>query len=1162
MLESMLDPFILLAGVRDDDGHLIDLRYVEVNDAAVTYNNLSREQMVGARLLDLFPGQLDHGPLRQYFRTIETGEPTVLDDYAYGHEVLGEERRYDIRATRCGDGIALTWRDVTDRHRVAQALSLSERQYRLLADNSSDVIMLGTLEDGLTWVSPSVATVFGRKPDEVLGFAMSSLVHPDDVPTLRRQATDAMETGEDRRYRYRVRCGDGTYRWVEALSHWLPRDGTSTQQRLIRLRDIDDQVHAELDLAASEEWFRLLAENSSDMVFLRDEDLTITWVSPSCESVLGVSVDEILGRSVNEFVPAEDVVAMGDQISQMHRTGSAMQYRIRVRSADGTYRWFSGNSRPLPGGIADGRRWVVSLSDIDEQVRAERDLAERERLYRLLAENSTDAIMLATGQDAECVWVSPAAQGLLGWTPEELVGRVPADLIHPDDLADAEGTFAAAVESGDDLRQQYRVRCADGSFRWVEAAARLIPGTQPLELVVRLRDIDDQVRAQLLLGESERLYRLLAENVTDVILLAAADGRFLWVSSSAEPTLGWRPEELTGHLAVEFVHPDDRAQLANDIEVSDRSRRPVHQRYRWRRPDETYHWVEAIGRPVSDVGNGRAGRVVTLREVDAEVVAQQDLQDREERYRLLAENASEVVWEVRDDGTLTWISPSAEGVFGRSPQALLGTPSESLIFPDDRARFAHSVEQVRSGGSATGEFRVCATDGEPRWMEVTLHSAASGAGSARVATLRDVDDTVRVRKGLEFALQHDQATGLPTRAAMADHIERTLPALGPGERLSVLIVGIDLLSDVNDAYGHEVGDIVISTAATRLANSLGRPDLLGRGAGDEFIAVVPISGGAAEAVALAEQLRSAVRGELETGGRTLTLSASIGIAVSESGSTAADLIQEATTALHRAKELGRNRWSFADPERGIESARRLALEAEIRAGLETGEFVPWFQPIVLLADDSLAGYEALARWQNNGQIREPAEFLDVLVHSQWVSDLDHAIVEPSVATLAQQSDRLFVSINVTGVTLTNTDYAAHVRECLDTYGVDPRRLHIEVTETMLLNLDEPVLDQMGDLASLGVRWYVDDFGTGYSAISHLRDMPVSGLKLDRSFTEGIRSGDATARQLANGLVGLANGLALDTVAEGIETRAEADYLRTLGWRHGQGWLFGKAAPLS
>ncbi len=609
------------------------------------------------------------------------------------------------------------------------------------------------------------------------------------------------------------------------------------------------------------------------------------------------------------------------------------------------------------------------------------------------------------------------------------------------------------------------------------------------------------------------------------------------------------------------MHPDDVAQLIHDIRDSNASMTPVRQRYRWCRPDGTHHWVEALGRPVADVGNGQPGRVVSLREVDAEVVARRDLQDREQRYRLLAENASEVVWEVRDDGTLTWISPSAENVFGLPPQELLGMPSELLVCADDRGRFAQSVEQVRSGHSVTGEFRVCAADGESRWMEVSLHSAELGVGSARVATLRDVDDTVRARKGLEFALQHDQATGLPTRSAMADRIEDTLPALGPGERLSVLIIGIDLLSDVNDAWGHAVGDILITATATRLAQSLGRPYLLGRGAGDEFIAVVPTSGGSAEAVSLAEQLLSAVRGELETGGRTLTLSASVGIAVSETDSTPADLLREATTALHRAKELGRDRWSFADPERGVESARRLALEAQIRAGLKAGEFVPWFQPIVQLADDSVAGYEALARWQHEGRIREPSEFLDVLVHSQRVSDLDHAIIEPSVAALARQPDHLFVSINVTGLTLTRPDYAAQVRGCLDTYGVDPCRLHIEVTETMLLDLDETVLEQMRELAHLGVRWYVDDVGTGYSAISHLRDMPVSGLKLDRSFVEGIRGGNATARQLANGLVGLANGLALDTVAEGIETRAEADYLRTLGWKHGQGWLYGKAAPL-
>ncbi len=348
-----------------------------------------------------------------------------------------------------------------------------EQQYRLLAENATDVIMLGNVREGLTWVSPSVTTVLGREPAEVLGFGMSALVHPDDRSTLQQVATEAQA---DRRYRYRVHCGDGTYRWVEAISHWLPSVEDEAVQRVIRLRDIDDQVRAEEDLAASEKMFRLLAENSSDVVLLRDEDLVITWISPSCEAVLGVSPSDVVGRSVNDFVPAEDVEAMGDLIAAMHRTGSVRHYRIRVRVADGSYRWFAGMSRPIAAG--DGLRWVVTLTDVDEQVLTEITLAERERLYRLLAENATDTIMLARGPDATCVWVSPSVLGMLGWNPDDLLGRQPVELIHPDDLDDVETSFARAVERGEDARQQYRVRCADGSYRWVEAATRRVPGTR------------------------------------------------------------------------------------------------------------------------------------------------------------------------------------------------------------------------------------------------------------------------------------------------------------------------------------------------------------------------------------------------------------------------------------------------------------------------------------------------------------------------------------------------------------------------------------------------------------------------------------------------------------------------------------------------------------
>ena len=1163
MLQSMLDPFILLGGVRDDDGALIDLRYIEVNDAAVAYNNLSRDQMVGARLLDLFPGQLDHGPLRQYFHTIETGEPTVLDDYSYGHEIIGEERRYDIRATKCGDGIALTWRDVTDRHRVAQSLHDSEEQYRLLADNSSDVIMLGSLAEGLTWVSPSVTTVLRREPDEVLGFGMSALVHPDDLPVLRQVAERAIESREDLRYRYRVHCGDGAYRWVEGLSHWIPEDAAPSTQRLIRLRDIDDQVRAEHDLAASEQLYRLLAENSSDMVILRDEELIIRWASPSCENVLGISIDDILGRSVNDFVPPEDVAAMDDQISHMHRNGSAMQYRIRARTASGTYRWFSGNSRPLPGDAEDGRRWVVSLSDIDEQVRAEDSLREREGLYRLLAENSTDIVILAD-DSFTALWVSPSLTEVTGWLPEELVGHDASQFIHPADWQ-RERPGPPGVHRTFGTAGRLRLRCSDGSYLWMEAVAQAVATDSPVagspQHVVRLHDIEAQVRAEQDLSERERLYRLLAENSTDAILLASGpDATCAWASPSVAALLGWTPEELTGRRPVDLIHPEDLAAAETSFAVAVERGEDVRQQYRVRRSDGSYLWVEAAARLVP--GADPFELVVRLRDVDDQVRAQRQLSESERLYRLLAENASDVVWQVRDDGTLTWISPSAEAVFGRPASELLGTASELLVCAGDRERFARSAEQVGGGHSATGEFRICGAGGQLRWMEVSVHAANTSADAVRIATLRDVDDTVRARKGLEFALQHDQATGLPTRPAMARSIDRALQALPRAERLAVLLVGVDLLGDVNDAYGHVVGDMVITATATRLAKSLGRPELLGRGSGDEFIVIMPEVPSAAAAVTLAEQLRAEIRGDLEAGGQALSLSASVGIAISEPGSTAVDLLREATTALHRAKELGRDRWSFADPERAGDAARRLALESEVRAGLDAGEFVPWFQPVVSLADNSLAGYEALARWQHNGRTLEPVAFLDVLLHSQWVTELDHAVVEPSVRALAGQADHVFVSVNVTGLTLTRTDYSAHVRDCLSRLGVDPRRLHIEVTETMLINLDDAVMAQMIELADLGVRWYVDDFGTGYSAISHLRDMPVSGLKLDRSFTAGIGRGDATARHLANGLVGLANGLGLDTIAEGVETQAEADYLRTLGWQHAQGWLFGKAAPLT
>jgi len=1535
LLEVLIDPFILMEAIRDDDGILIDLRYVEANEAAVTYNQLTRDEMIGARLLDLFPGQLEHGPLKQYFHTIETGEPTVLDDYAYPHEIIGQERRYDIRATKAGDGLALTWRDVTDRHRAERALAERERLYRLLADHSSDVIALSADGRTLSWVSDSAETVLGYPPEDLIGHAPTEYLHPDDVPALLTAIEHSDDTGNVARLRSRWRLPDGSYCWVESAGSPIPDDESGGTGRVITIHRVDDKVRDEQELADRERRYRLLAENSYDVVLYAEDGRTISWVSESVRTTLGYSPEQLIGLDTTELVHPDDLTLVRDSLRTSIDTQTPSRMRLRLRLPDETYAWLEVAGSPVKG----SRARVITSHRIDEQVAAEQELADRERLYRMLAENSEDVILLTTS-DTTILWASPSAATTFGWQPEDLVGRSAIDLVHPDDrdrvqagitesnrsgtpfmprerhrladgsyrwvlasghpltdpetgegrrivtlrdiqaqveaetelqeserlyrlltdnssdivmLVDADltmnwvspamtrvlgwpldevvGTSSStlihpddlpglieiaqrSLETGTDTQYRYRWRTATGGYRWMEGRGHIVnPEAHDGVRVVRIRDITDQVAAEQDLAERERLYHLLADNSSDVILMADPEGRLLWASAAAQSTLDWNPDDLVGHPVSDFVHPDDVAALTAAISQSTESRDVAVVRYRWRHGDGHYSWVEGAGRPFVDDHTGEVRRVVRLRDVEAEVraehnlaaseelyrliaenssdvviladeqnralwispsvtptlgwqpedvvghqaheflhpddwqaddhrgeadrrphfnapqrlrmnckdgswrwmeviarqlplpagqpprnvvrlrdidkqveaegdladtqelyrllaenssdvvivadeqgvaqwvspscrelvglepeailghppfdflhpddvestrvelmrsvrtgtparmtyrfrkgdgsyvwmdagaskipatddepvrrvmrlrdvhsrvTAEEELASSEKRFRVLAENASDVVWQVKDDGTLLWISPSVEATLGWKPEELVGSPKQELVVPEDRERFLELVNTVAAHGTASGNFRVRCAHRDPIWMQITIRQAVGDGESARIGTLRDIHDEVESRHQLEFALQHDQTTGLPTRRAITDRITRAAQQMRSGDQVALFTIGIDLLKDVNDAYGHGTGDVVIATVAARLAAALDQPELLGRGTGDEFISAVVGTTDAAEAAEVAERLRGCVHGPIEVTGGTVTTTVSIGIAIGSRGSDAEDLLRDATLAMHRAKELGRDRWAFANAELATEAAQRMAVESAIRTGLDLGEFEPWFQPIVSLADNSLTGYEALVRWRRDDRHMAPDEFLSVAERTPMMTDIDMAMVEPVVTQLARLPVPLYVAVNVTAPTLAHSAYPEHVARMLKAHDVDPVRLHIEVTETMLLTIDPAIVARMQELGDVGVKWYVDDFGTGYSSISHLRDLPVSGLKLDKSFTDGIGAGDPTDRQLADALLGLANGLGLDTVAEGVETEAEAAYLRTLGWRHGQGYLYGKPAPL-
>ncbi len=372
-LDSLLDPHVLLVAVRDQAQVIVDFIYGTANDAACDYMQMTREDLEGARLLDLLPGQAGSGMLAMYADAVDSGEPLSLDDYAYPHEMLNDERRYDIRAVRVGDALSFTWRDVTDRFTAAQALAEQEREYRLLAENAGDIVVR-TRHGIALWMSPSSADVLGYAPEALVGSDLTELIHPADLAKI-AVARQGMEPGQTSRLRYRLRTRAGTYRWVQANTRiWVDDDGRQ-DGAVATIRDIDDEMTALQALEDSEERYRLLADNSSDVV-MHVRDGLILWVSPALTDMLGWSPADWIGTLFDDVIHPDDVGRLLQARADI-RAGATTVDRFRARARDGDYHWIETHARPYldVNGAWDGA--VVSFRTVDAEVRAEQELEHR-----------------------------------------------------------------------------------------------------------------------------------------------------------------------------------------------------------------------------------------------------------------------------------------------------------------------------------------------------------------------------------------------------------------------------------------------------------------------------------------------------------------------------------------------------------------------------------------------------------------------------------------------------------------------------------------------------------------------------------------------------------------------------------------------------------------
>ncbi len=543
----------------------------------------------------------------------------------------------------------------------------------------------------------------------------------------------------------------------------------------------------------------------------------------------------------------------------------------------------------------------------------------------------------------------------------------------------------------------------------------------------------------------------------------------------------------------------------------------------------------------------------------------------EARFSALIRNTADVIAIVTAEGTVTYVTPTAERIFGFAAEDLIGQRLEELVAFDDRARLREFLSQdlAKPGESANVEARVPRDDERQRVIEIHgTNMDSEPAIGGRLLTLRDTTD----RKGMEEQLKrmafHDPLTLLANRSMFRDRVEHAVAvSKRNGRGVAVLFVDLDNFKRINDSFGHAEGDRVLQKSAQRLVKSTRNGDTVARLGGDEFAVLLENLTAKEQVMEIASRVVESLQESLDLPGADKRVAASVGVAFSTPDDGVEELMRNADVAMYSAKAQGKGRYTVYEPAMQRAASRRQEMEAEIGEALNQGQFLLHYQPIVELKSGYLLGVEALIRWRHprRGTIA-PSDFIPVAEETGQIVTLGRWVLAQACREVRVWQARLpegrqvRVGVNVSAVQLAKSDICADVKTALDISEIDPGCLVIELTESVLMQHSEDVLATLTQLKKLGVRIAIDDFGTGYSSLSYLHRFPIDILKIDRSFVEQLGTIDQGAG-LAKSIITLGGTLGLEVVAEGVELEQQQRELIELGCVGGQGYYYSRPALL-
>jgi len=560
----------------------------------------------------------------------------------------------------------------------------------------------------------------------------------------------------------------------------------------------------------------------------------------------------------------------------------------------------------------------------------------------------------------------------------------------------------------------------------------------------------------------------------------------------------------------------------------------------------------------------------------AQGVVAQALHASEARFRAVFEGAAIGIGIADLDGNILEVNGALLRMFGGGEQNVRGRNVRDWTHAEDAPQVWRLYEELVRGEREHYhvEKAFYRPDGTVLWtnLTVSLLRDADGNPQYQLALMEDTTERRLLNLRLRYEATHDALTGLPNRTLFFERLEKALNA-GPGQRFGLCYLDLDGFKTINDSLGHAAGDRLLVEVADRLQACATAPgEMVARLGGDEFVALTTGRDTQREVDELASRIMNALVAPVRIDGRELTVRGSIGIVEGPAGErSAAEVLRSADITMYRAKSAGGNRFELADAEADARAITRHGLTTALPAALERGEFFIEYQPLVHLGDGSVRGAEALVRWLHPQHgVLGPDRFIPLAEHTGLIVPLGRWVLEQSVRQAKEWRERyagtttapLRINVNLSPCQLTHPGLVQDTVDILEAAGVTPDALCLEVTESALIGADDDLLKPLRRLAEMGVDIALDDFGTGYSNLANLRRLPVSILKLDRSFTQSMQQfpADPVDLKIVEGIVSLAHSLNLTVTVEGVETGAQADQLRILGCDTAQGWYYARPGP--